>query len=65
MLPYIGPQGFPVGLVVKNPQANSGDIRDVGSTPGSRGLPGGGHAVHFSIITWRIPWILVEPSYSP
>ena len=28
-------------LVVKNPPANAGDIRDVGSTPGSGRSPGG------------------------
>ena len=30
-------------LVVKNPPANAGDIRDVGSIPGLRRSPGGGH----------------------
>ena len=30
-------------LVVKNPPANSGDIRDEGSIPGSGISPGGGH----------------------
>ena len=30
-------------LVVKNAPANAGDIRDVGSIPGSRRSPGGGH----------------------
>jgi len=30
-------------LVVKNPPANAGDVRDVGSIPGSRRSPGGGH----------------------
>ena len=30
-------------LVVKNPPANSGDIRDAGSVPGLGGSPGGGH----------------------
>ena len=30
-------------LVAKNPPANAGDIREVGSIPGSRGAPGGGH----------------------
>ena len=29
--------------VVKNPPANAGDIRDVGSIPGSGRSPGGGH----------------------
>ena len=32
-----------VVLVVKNPPANSGDIRDEGSIPGSGRSPGGGH----------------------
>ena len=30
-------------LVVKNPSANAGDIRDAGSIPGSGRPPGGGH----------------------
>ena len=30
-------------LVVKNPPDNAGDLRDVGSIPGSGRLPGGGH----------------------
>ena len=29
--------------MVKNPPANSGDIRDEGSIPGSGRSPGGGH----------------------
>jgi len=32
-----------VVLVVKKPSANTGDIRDVGSIPGSGRVPGGGH----------------------
>ena len=31
-----------MALVVKNPPANAGDIRDSGSTPGSGRSPGGG-----------------------
>ena len=30
-------------LVVKNPPASAGDIRDAGSVPGSERSPGGGH----------------------
>ena len=30
-------------LVVKNPPANAGDTRDVGSIPGTGRSPGGGH----------------------
>ena len=33
-----------VALVVKNPPANAGDIRDVGSIPGLGRSPGGGHS---------------------
>ena len=32
-----------VALVVKNPSANSGDMRDTGSIPRPGGSPGGGH----------------------
>ena len=45
-----------VVLVVKNPHANAGDIRDVGLIPGSGRSPGGGHGNHSSVLAWRIPW---------
>ena len=32
-----------VVLMVKNPPANAGDVRDPGSIPGLRRSPGGGH----------------------
>ena len=32
-----------MALVVKNPPANAGNIRDVGSIPGLGRSPGGGH----------------------
>ena len=32
-----------MALVIKNPPANAGDIRDVGLIPGSERSPGGGH----------------------
>ena len=32
-----------MALVIKNPPANAGDIRDVGLSPGSGRSPGGGH----------------------
>ena len=32
-----------MALVVKNPPANAGDMRDMGSIPGSGRSPGGGH----------------------
>ena len=45
-----------VALVVKNPHANAGDVRNVGSIPGSGRSPGGGQATYSSILAWRIPW---------
>ena len=47
---------FQVALVVKNPPANALDLRDTGSVPGWGGSPGGGHATHSRILSWRIPW---------
>ena len=38
-----GRMGFLAGLVVKNLPANEGDIRDMGSIPGSGRSPGGEH----------------------
>ena len=32
-----------VVLVVKNPLANAGDLKDLGLIPGSGGFPGGGN----------------------
>jgi len=34
---------FQVALVVKNLLANAGDVRDLGSIPGSERSPGEGH----------------------
>ena len=36
-----------VGLVAKNPPANTRDLRDVGSVPGSGRSPGGRHGKPF------------------
>ena len=36
-----------VALVVKNPLAHTGDVRDMGSKPGSGGSPGVGHGDPF------------------
>ena len=41
---------FWVALVIKNPSANAGDIRDVGSTPGSGRCPEEEMATHSSIL---------------
>ena len=35
--------GFPGGIVVKNPPANSGDTRDMGLIPGLGRSPGAGY----------------------
>ena len=44
-----------VVLVVKNPTANAGDIRDTGSVPGLGRSLKEGMATHSSILAWRIP----------
>ena len=44
-----------MALVVKNPTANTGDIRDGDSTPGQEDPLEEGMATHSSILTWRIP----------
>jgi len=43
-------------LAVKDLPAAAGGIRDMGSIPGSRGSPGGGHGNPLHILAWRIPW---------
>ena len=40
-----------VALVVKNPPANAGDIRDMGSVPGLGRSPGRGHDITDNFIT--------------
>ena len=47
---------YRVALVVKNPPANAGDLRDVGLIPGWGRSPGEGKATHSSILACRIPW---------
>ena len=47
--------GFPGGAVTKNLPANTGDTRDVGSTPGQEDTLEEEMAPHFST-AWRIPW---------
>ena len=42
--------------MIKNPPANSGDVRDADSIPGLGRFPGGGNATHSSILAWEIPW---------
>ena len=45
-----------VVLVVKNPPANAGEVRDASSIPGQEDSLEKGMATHSSILAWRIPW---------
>ena len=45
-----------MAIVVKNPFASVGDIRDMGSIPGSEDPLEEGMVTHSSILAWRIPW---------
>ena len=45
-----------VALVVKNPLANAGDIRDAGSILGWKDPLEEGMATQSSILAWRISW---------
>ena len=45
-----------VMLVLKNPPANAGDIRNSGLIPGLGTSPGEGNGYHSSILAWQIPW---------
>ena len=47
---------FQVALVVKNPPAKAGDVRDVGSIPGSEDPLEKEMATHSSILALRILW---------
>ena len=54
-----------MALVVKNPPANAGDLRDAVLIPGLGISPGGGHGTHSSILAWRIPWTTISSSVIP
>ena len=63
-----------VALMVKNPPANSGDLRDAGSIPGSGRCPGGGngHPLQYSCPenpmdrwAWRATVHVVAKSRTP
>ena len=45
-----------VALLVKNPPASAGDVRGVGSIPGSGRSTEQGMATLSSILAWEIPW---------
>ena len=42
--------------MIKNPPANAGVVRDLGSIPGLGRSLEEGMATHPSIIAWKIPW---------
>ena len=48
--------GFSGSTVVKNPPANTGDTRDVGSVLGQEDPLQKEMAIHSSILEWNIPW---------
>ena len=54
-----------VALVVKNPPASAGEIRDEDLILGLGRSPGGGHGTHSSSRAWRIPWTEEPGGYSP
>ena len=54
-----------VMLLVKNPPANVGDLREAGLIPGSGRSLEKGMATHSSILVWRIPWTKEPGRYSP
>ena len=45
-----------VVVLVKNPSANEGDVRDMDSILGQEEPLEEGMATHSSILAWRIPW---------
>ena len=42
--------------MVKNPPANTGDIRDADSIPGSEDPLEKEMVTHSSILAWKVPW---------
>ena len=61
---YVIFQGFWCGAVVKNPPANAGDSRDMGSVPGLGRSPGEGNSnslQYFCLENSRGPWQAMVP----
>ena len=54
-----------MALMVKNPPANAGDTRDMGSIPGLEDPLEEGMATHSTLLLWRIPWTESLAGYSP
>ena len=49
-------QPYQVALMIKNPPAKAGDIKDLSSIPGLKIPLEKGVATHCSILAWKIPW---------
>ena len=47
---------FPSGSMVKDPPANTRDVRDTGPIPGVEDPLEEEMATHVSILAWEIPW---------
>ena len=62
---YKWTQVIQVVLVVKNPPANTGDVRDAGSILAQEAPLEKGMATHSSLLAWRIPWTEEREGYSP
>ena len=56
---------YHVALVGKNPPANAGYVRDVGSIPGWGGSPGGGNDDPSIILAWQSHGQRSPAGYSP
>ena len=54
-----------VALLVKNPPANAGDLKDAGSIPGLGRSPAGGHGNLLQYSCLEIPWQRSLVGYSP
>ena len=57
--------GFPGGAVVKNPSANTGDMRETVQSLGQEDPLEEGTATHFSSLAWRFPRTEEPRGYSP
>ena len=53
---YVYTTVYQVALVVRNPPAYAGEMRDMGSIPRLERSPEKGMAAHSSILAWIIPW---------
>ena len=53
---YSDPRASQVALLVKNPTANAGDLREVGSILDGEDPLEEGMVTHSGILAWRIPW---------